>query len=96
MMENFEERLYNNRIYVNYLDNVAYDMYYELQDQFSNDNINCHTYGSGKYFIIEVNDSEILNQAINHIEYICDQDENYYEGLKYKVDGNKILLYIEI
>ena len=94
-MESFEERLYNNRMYIDYLDNVAYDMYSELRDQFG-DNINRHAYGSGKYFTIEVNDSEILNQAINHIEYICDQDENYYEGLRYEVNGNKILLYIEI
>jgi hypothetical protein len=94
-MESFEERLYKNRMYIDYLDNVAYDMYSELQDQFG-DNISRHAYGSGKYFIIEVNDNEILNQAVNHIEYICDQDENYYEGLKYEVDGNKILLYIEI
>ena len=95
-MESFEERLYKNSIYVNNLYNISQDMLSELQDQFGNDNIGFEAYVSGKYFTIEVNDSEILNQAVNHIEYICDQDEDFYEGLKYKVDGNKILLYIEI
>ena len=95
-MENFEERLYNNRIYTDALYNISFDMLSELRDQFGDDNIDFETYISGKYSTIEVNDSEILSQVINHIEYICDQDEDYYEGLKYEVDGNKILLYIEI
>lgn len=95
-MESFEERLYENRIYINALYNISWDMLGELQDQFGEDNISFETYVSGKYFTIKIDDSEILNQAVNHIEYICDQDEDYYEGLKYKVDRNKILLYIEI
>lgn len=95
-MENFEERLYNNRIYTNALYNISWDMLSELRDQFGDDTIGFEEYVSGKYFTIKIDDSEILKQAVNHIEYICDQDENYYEDLKYKVDGNKILLYIEI
>ena len=95
-MESFEERLYKNRIYTDTLYNISFDILSELRDQFCDDNIGFEAYTSGKYFTIELDDSEILNQAINHIEYICDQDENYYEDLKYKVDGNKILLYIEI
>lgn len=94
-MKSFEERLYNNRIYTDALDNISYDMLNELRDQFGDDDIDFE-YTSGKYFIIKIDDSKILNQAINHIEYICNQDESYYEDLKYKVDGNKILLYIEI
>ena len=94
-MKSFEERLYNNRIYTNALDNISYDMLNELRDQFGDDDIDFE-YTSGKYFTIKIDDSKILNQAVNHIEYICDQDESYYEDLKYKVDGNKILLYIEI
>lgn len=95
-MKNFEERLYNNRIYTDALYNISYDMLSELRDQFGDDNIGFETYISGKYSTIKIDDSEILNQAVNHIEYICDQDEDYYKDLKYKVDGNKILLYIEI
>lgn len=95
-MESFEERLYNNRIYTYALCSMSFDMLGELQDQFGDDNIGFEAYISGKYFIIKIDDTKILNQAINHIEYICDQDENYYKDLKYKVDGNKILLYIEI
>lgn len=95
-MESFEERLYKNRIYTNTLYNISWDMLVELGDQFGCDNIGFETYVSGKYFTIKIDDTKILNQAINHIEYICDQDENYYKDLKYKVDGNKILLYIEI
>ena len=95
-MESFEERLYNNRIYTDALYNISWDMLSELGDQFGDDNIGFEAYISGKYFTIKVDDNEILNQAINHIEYICDQDEDYYKDLKYKVDGNKILLYIEI
>ena len=94
-MESFEERLYNNRIYTDALDNISYDMLNELRDQFGDDGIDFE-YTSGKYFTIKIDDNEILNQAVNHIEYICDQDESYYEDLKYKIDGNKILLYIEI
>jgi hypothetical protein len=94
-MESFEERLYNNKIYTNTLYNMSWDMLVELGDQFG-DNIHFEEYVSGKYFTIKIDDSEILNQAVNHIEYICDKDKNYFEGLKYKVDGNKILLYIEI
>lgn len=95
-MKSFEERLYNNRIYTYALDNISYDMLNELRDQFGDDDIDFEAYTSGKYFTIKINDNEILNQAVSHIEYICDQDESYYEDLKYKVDGNKILLYIEI
>ena len=95
-MKSFEERLYNNRIYTDALYNVSSDMLSELRDQFGDNNIGFEAYISGKYFTIKIDDSEILNQAVNHIEYICDQDESYYEDLKYKIDGNKILLYIEI
>lgn len=95
-MESFEERLYNNRIYTYTLCNTSFDMLDNLRNQFGDDNIGFEEYISGKYFTIKVDDNEILNQAINHIEYICDQDEDYYKDLKYKVDGNKILLYIEI
>lgn len=95
-MESFEERLYKNRIYIYALYNISSDMLSELRDQFGDNNIGFEAYNSGKYFIIKIDDSEILNQAINHIEYICDQDEDYYADLKYKVDENKILLYIEI
>ena len=84
-MESFEERLYKNSIYVNNLYNISQDMLDKLQDQFGNDNIGFEVYVSGKYFTIEVNDSEILNQAVNHIEYICDQDEDFYEGLKQNI-----------
>lgn len=95
-MESFEERLYNNRIYIDALYNISWDMLSELGDQFCDNNIRFEEYVSGKYFTIKVDNNEILNQAINHIEYICDQDEDYYKDLKYKVDGNRILLYIEI
>ena len=96
-MESFEKRLYKNRIYTYALDNMASDMLSELRDQFGDDNIDFEAYyDSSKYFTIKIDDNEILNQTVNHIEYICDLDENYYEDLKYKVDGNKILLYIEI
>ena len=95
-MESFEERLYNNRIYTYALCNTSFDMLDNLRDQFGDDNIGFEAYISGKYFTIKVDDNEILNQATNHIEYICDQDEDYYKDLKYKVDENKILLYIEI
>ena len=95
-MKNFEERLYNNRIYTDALYNISYDMLSELRDQFGDDNIGFETYISGKYSTIKIDDSEILSQATNHIEYICDQDEDYYKDLKYEVNGNKILLYIEI
>lgn len=95
-MESFEERLYNHWIYTNNLYNVGNDISYDLRQQFGNDNVDEDPYDKGKYFTLIIKDPEILSQAINHFEYIRDQDEDYYGDIKYKIEGDKMLFYIEI
>ena len=95
-MESFEERLYNHWIYTYNLYNIGGDISYDLRKQFGNDNVDEDPYDKGKYFTLTIKDPEILSQAINHFEYIRDQDENYYGDIKYKIEGDKMLFYIEI
>jgi hypothetical protein len=95
-MNSFEERLYNHWMYTDALSNMIYDMGYEIRETFGESSVSLEKYTSGKYATLTVNDGVSIVAVISHIEYTRDQDESYYKDLRFKVENNKILFYIEI
>jgi hypothetical protein len=94
-MSDFEERLYNHWMYTNVLSNMINDIDYEIREAFGNNSISLEKYTSGKYATLTVNDGTSIVAVISHIEYVRHQD-NYYKDLRFKVEDNKIIFYIEI
>lgn len=94
-MSNFEERLYNHWMYTNVLSNMTNDMDYEIREALGEDSVSLERYTSGKYATLTVKDDVSMVAVISHIEYTRDQDD-YYKDLRFKVEDNKIVFYIEI
>lgn len=95
-MDNFKERLYNHWIYADTLSNMIYDIGYIIHKIFGKDSVSLEKYTSGKYVTLTVNNDVSVVAIICHIEYIRYHNESYYKHLKFKVEDNKILFYIEI
>lgn len=94
-MSDFEERLCNHWLYINALSNMIDDMEYEICETLGENSVSLERYTSGKYATLTVNDDASIVAVISHIEYTRHQDD-YYKDLRFKVENNKILFYIEI
>lgn len=95
-MANFEERLYKHWMYTNALSNMSYDMVSEIEDEFGYEAVKLEYGDSGKYATLLILPGHTVDEIANHIEYIRDLDDSYYEGLQLIREEDRILLYINI
>ena len=95
-MNNFEERLYKHWMYTNALNNMSYDIVAEIEDEFGYEAVKLEYEDSGKYATLLILPGHTVDEIANHIEYIRDLDDNYYEDLQLIREEDRILLYIRI
>lgn len=95
-MANFEERLYKHWMYTNALSYMSYDMVSEIEDTFGYNAVRLKCEDSGKYATLLILPGHTVDEIANHIEYIRDLNNNYYEDLQLIKENDRILLYIRI
>lgn len=95
-MADFEERLYKHWMYTNALNNMSYDIVAEIEDEFGYEAVKLEYEDNGKYATLLILPGHTVDEIANHIEYIRDLDDNYYEDLQLIREEDRILLYIRI